>query len=158
MTITMIIVEKDSTHVPALPRLLGYTGLIPFVGLSAGLWLLSSTYQPLLNQALLLYASLILTFMGAVHWGLAMQNLTGKQTNQFGISVIPALIAWFAFFLPEILNYSILIIAFAILCLVDTRMAKHGNAPSWYPRLRSPLTAMVVLSLIVAQGQYLRLP
>lgn len=154
---TMLIVDKESLHVPRLPRVLGYAGLIPFVALSAGLWFLSSTYQPLLNQALLLYASLILTFMGAVHWGLAMQNLTGKQTYQLGISVIPALVAWFAFFLPEILNYSILIIAFAVLCLYDTRMTKHGNAPRWYPRLRSPLTAIVVLSLIVAQGQYLRL-
>ena len=150
-------IENQQSRVPPLPRLLGYAGLIPFVGLSAALWLLSSTYQPLLNQALLLYASLILTFMGAVHWGLAMQNLNNQQHNQLGASVIPALVAWLAFFLPEILNYSVLIIAFAMLCLFDTRMAKHGHAPSWYPRLRSPLTAVVVVCLIVAQGHYLRL-
>jgi hypothetical protein len=110
----------------------------------------------LINQALLLYASLILAFMGAVHWGLAMLQTRMDYQRQLGFSVIPALIAWVALFLPEILNYSVLIIAFALLCLFDTRMAKTGRAPNWYPRLRSPLTAVVVASLIVAQFQYLQ--
>ena len=140
---------------PRLPALLGYAGLTPFVGLSAGLWLMPPAYQPLLNQALLLYAGLILAFMGAVHWGLAMQLKSDTQHYQLGLSVIPALLAWVAFFLPEIFNYSILIIAFAMLCLYDSRMAKTGHAPSWYPRLRLPLTTVVVASLIVAQFQYL---
>ena len=95
--------------------------------------------------------------MGAVHWGLAMLQSEKDFQQQLGLSVIPALVAWFAFFLPEILNYSVLIIAFALLCLFDTRMSKAGRAPSWYPKLRSPLTAVVVLSLIVAQLQYLPL-
>lgn len=153
----MLAINKEQPRVPPLAGLLGYAGLLPFVGLSAALWLLSPTYQPLLNQALLLYASLILTFMGAVHWGLAIQNLTNQHLFQLGISVLPALIAWFAFFLPEVLNYSILIIAFAMLCLFDARMARQGNAPGWYPRLRSPLTAVVVGSLVIAQSQYLSL-
>ena len=141
--------------VPRLPALLGYAGLIPFVMLSAALWLVPPSYQVLVNQALLLYASLILAFMGAVHWGLAMLQTKMEYQRQLVFSVIPALVAWFAFFLPEILNYSVLIIAFALLCLFDTRMAKTGRVPRWYPRLRSPLTAVVVASLIVAQMQYL---
>ena len=147
----------DHRHLktPRLPFLLGYAGLIPFVGLSAALWFVPTTFQVVINQALLLYASLILAFMGAVHWGLGMQSHSPDRQRQLGISVIPALVAWLAFLLPEILNYSILIIAFALLCLYDTRMAKNGNAPVWYPRLRSPLSAIVVVSLIVAQWQYL---
>jgi hypothetical protein len=141
--------------VPRLAALLGYAGLIPFVVLSAALWLLPSTYQVFINQALLLYASLILAFMGAVHWGLAMLQADIDYQRQLVISVIPALVAWLALFLPEILNYSVLIIAFALLCLFDTRMSKTGRAPSWYPRLRSPLTTVVVASLLVAQFQYL---
>jgi hypothetical protein len=30
-------------------------------------------------------------------------------------------------------------------------MARAGKAPAWYPKLRTPLTAVVVLSLISAQ-------
>ena len=140
---------------PRLPALLGYAGLIPFIILSAALWLVPASYQVLVNQALLLYASLILAFMGAVHWGLAMLQPEKDYQRQLVFSVIPALIAWLALFLPEILNYSVLIVAFALLCLFDTRMSKTGRAPSWYPRLRSPLTAGVVASLMVAQFQYL---
>ena len=143
--------------VPRLAALLGYAGLIPFVVLSAALWLAPASYQVLINQALLLYASLILAFMGAVHWGLAMLQSDLDDQRQFLFSVIPALVAWLALFLPEILNYSVLIIAFALLCLFDTRMSKSGRAPSWYPRLRSPLTTIVVASLLVAQFQYLPL-
>ena len=143
--------------VPRLAALLGYAGLIPFVVLSAALWLAPASYQVLINQALLLYASLILAFMGAVHWGLAMLQSDLDDQRQFLFSVIPALVAWLALFLPEILNYSVLIIAFALLCLFDTRMSKSGRAPSWYPRLRSPLTTIVVASLLLAQFQYLPL-
>ena len=141
--------------VPRLPAQLGYAGLLPFVLLSAAIWLAPATYQILINQALLLYASLILTFMGAVHWGLAMVHASTGYQRQLVLSVIPALVSWFAFFLPEVLNYSVLIIAFALLCLFDTRMSKLGRAPNWYPQLRSPLTAVVVACLIVAQLQYL---
>lgn len=149
------LIYQQQIKTPKLPFLIGYAGLIPFVGLSTALWFVPATTQVLINQALLLYASLILAFMGAVHWGLAIQSFSPNRHRQLGISVIPPLVAWFAFFLPEILHYSILIIAFALLCLYDTRMAKNGDAPGWYPRLRSPLTAIVVISLIVAQWQYL---
>jgi len=141
--------------VPRLPALLGYAGLIPFVVLSAALWLVAPHYHVLINQALLLYASLILAFMGAMHWGLAMLQTKTDSQPQLVFSVIPALVAWLALFLPENLNYSVLIITFTLLCLFDTHMSKTGRAPSWYPRLRSPLTAVVVVSLIVAQFQYL---
>ena len=144
--------------VPRLPAQLGYAGLLPFVMLSAAIWLAPATYQVLINQALLLYASLILTFMGAVHWGLAMFQTPVDYRTQLGFSVVPALVAWIALFLPEIINYSVLIIAFALLCLFDTRMSKLGRAPNWYPQLRSPLTAVVIACLIVAQLQYLPLP
>jgi hypothetical protein len=147
--------ETNQLTVPRLPALLGYAGLLPFVVFSAALWLVPPTYQVLINQALLLYASLILAIMGAVHWGLAMLQSKMDYQRQLGFSVVPPLIAWLALFLPEILNYSVLIIAFALLCLFDTHMAKTGRAPNWYPHLRTPLTTVVVGSLIVAQLQYL---
>ena len=147
--------NTQQRSVPRLPAQLGYAGLLPFIVLSAAIWLAPATYQVLINQALLLYASLILAFMGAIHWGLAMLQTNKNYQRQLLFSVVPALIAWFALFLPEILNYSVLIIMFALLCLFDTRMSKIGRAPNWYPQLRSPLTAVVVASLIVAQLQSL---
>jgi len=145
----------NQQSVPRLPAMLGYAGLVPFVVLSTAIWLVPPDYHALINQALLLYASLILAFMGAVHWGLAMLQTGADYQPQLIFSVIPALVAWVALFLPENLSYSVLIIAFALLCMFDARMSKTGRAPRWYPRLRSPLTAVVVVSLVVAQFQYL---
>ena len=142
--------------VPRTPALLGYAGLLPFVFLSLGLWIVPEAYRQELNSALLGYASIILAFMGAVHWGLAMQQGRQLESGQFAWSVVPALIAWFASLAPLMLNYSILTVTFAMLCLFDGRMIKKGRVPGWYLGLRAPLTAVVVLSLIVAQLSLLR--
>lgn len=141
--------KEASVPVPAVQ--LGYAGLLPFVGLSLGLWILPEPYHGTINAALLSYAAIILSFMGAVHWGLAIAHSDGVNTWQLGLSVIPPLVAWFASLVSPMINYSILIMAFIGLCLFDGRMVKAGKAPAWYPRLRTPLTAVVVLSLIVAQ-------
>ena len=53
--------------------MLGYAGLIPFVVFSIGSWL----PLPMISNAvfvLIAYAAMILAFMGAIHWGVAMAN------------------------------------------------------------------------------------
>ena len=141
---------SEAVRLPVLAAQLGYAGLIPFVALSLGMWVLPDAYQGQVSAALLAYAAIILSFMGAVHWGLA---IAGEEVDnwQLGISIIPPLVAWFASFAPPMINYSILIVAFAGLCVFDGRMVKAGKAPAWYPKLRTPLTAVVVASLIVAE-------
>ena len=147
---------SSGVTVPAIPALLGYAGLLPFVGLSVGLWIVPEAYEQVLHAALLGYASIILAFMGAVHWGLAMQDSGPIAGRQFVWSVMPALIAWFASVFSPMTRYSVLTVAFAALCLLDGRMIKLGKAPAWYLKLRAPLTAVVVLSLITAQISLLR--
>ena len=142
---------SDTVSVPVLAAQLGYAGLIPFVLLSTGAWVFAEEFHAAINTALLSYAAIILSFMGAVHWGLAIAGRDGVQAWQLGLSVMPPLIAWFASLTNPMINYSILIVAFVGLCLFDGRMVKDGKAPAWYPRLRTPLTAVVVISLIVAQ-------
>jgi len=141
---------ENSTAIPRPALLLGYGGLIPFVTLSAATWGLSSNLLVQVHEALLLYASIILTFMGAIHWGVAMSKSLAPNSLQLTLSVIPALIAWFAFFTTQSINYVILTISFAGLCLIDSKSSKRGDLPGWYPRLRVPLTAIVVISLVSA--------
>jgi hypothetical protein len=141
---------SEDARLPALAAQLGYAGLIPFVALSIGMWVLPEAYQAQASSALLSYAAIILSFMGAVHWGLAIAN-DELDSWQVGASVIPALVAWFASFASPMINYSILIVAFAGLCVFDGRMVQAGKAPAWYPKLRTPLTAVVVASLILAE-------
>ena len=142
---------SDSVTVPVIAAQLGYAGLIPFILLAIGTWVFSAEFHASISAALLSYAAIILSFMGAVHWGLAISGRDGVDSWQLGLSVLPPLIAWFASLASPTINYSILIVAFVGLCVFDGRMVKGGKAPAWYPSLRTPLTAVVVISLIVAQ-------
>ena len=94
----------SSTGAEPLPRTvawLGYGGLLPFIGLA-----LATVRANFLgedpqgwNAALLAYGAVILSFVGALHWGFAMtlRGLTdGQRTAAFVRSVVPALVAWVA--------------------------------------------------------------
>jgi hypothetical protein len=73
---------------------LGYGGLLPFVALAGVGWWAPAT--PLWSTALLGYGAVILSFVGALHWGFAMAQggLTeAERTRCFVWSVVPSLLA-----------------------------------------------------------------
>ena len=128
---------------------LGYAGLIPFVLLSLATWF----EVPLLDRPhhlLQTYAAVILAFMGAVHWGSAMTGEDRFAQTQLGLSVIPPLLAWLALMIPQVYGYSLLIVSFAALCMVDGMVSRHQRFPPWYSPMRVVLTTIVVLCLILA--------
>jgi hypothetical protein len=141
---------REPSSPPKTARLLSYAGLVPFLVLSAALWFAAPSYTASISDALLRYAGIILAFIGAVHWGLAMASGTEAEDRQWVLSISPALIAWIAGFFPPEIHYSILYITFGGLCIIDSQSNKLGNLPDWYPRLRVPLTVIVVISLINA--------
>jgi len=54
-------------------KALGYAGLIPFVVFSIGCWI-PLPYVTNAPYILITYGAVILSFMGAVHWGVAMAH------------------------------------------------------------------------------------
>ncbi len=135
--------------IPRLAAWLGYAGLLPFLFLAIGLWWASAAWHDGFRFALLTYGAVILSFMGAVHWGLGMQHPQGAGAWQLGMSVIPPLLAWVALLLPGVWGFSVLIASFGILCVLDSLAAHKNLAPPWYPRLRKPLTIIVMAALII---------
>ena len=137
----------------AVPRpalMLGLGGLIPFWA-GAVLPILRPDLAPVLTPALLGYAAVILAFMGAVHWGLAMADRDPAAAwLRYGGSVVPPLVAWVALLLPPPAGLAVFVAAFALLYAADRRAVAAGWAPAWYPALRRLLTALVVLALAVA--------
>lgn len=133
-----------------LARILGYAGLLPFLTLGASLWFLPEDWVPRAHAALLGYGAVILSFMGAVHWGLAMAAESHAARQQLALSVVPALLGWLALLLPAGYGYSLLLLGFAGLCLVDAAAGRAGRVPEWYPSLRIALSTGVVLSLLLA--------
>jgi hypothetical protein len=103
-------------------------------------------------EELLSYAAVILAFMGAIHWGLAIRadEASDQAPVQLGLSVIPPLLGWVALSLPIDLALPVFFVAFAGLYLADLWAVNHGLAPVWYPALRKPLTFVVIASLAIA--------
>jgi len=132
-----------------LAKTLGYTGLIPFVVFSAGTWMT----LPLMENAhtvLMAYAAIIVSFMGAIHWGLAMSQSSSHAKLQLGASVVPALLGWLALIIPMLYGYLLLVVSFFALYIADRLASDHGLVPSWYLPMRFKLTMVVVVCLVVA--------
>jgi len=101
-------------------------------------------------SVLIAYAAIILSFMGAIHWGMAM-SATDKGRSQYMIvSVIPALAAWVALITPVIPALTILLFGFIALYLYDSVVEKSQGFPAWYKSMRRNLTIVVALCLAAA--------
>ncbi|MEM9591036.1 MAG: DUF3429 domain-containing protein [Pseudomonadota bacterium] len=143
--------EDPKPQVPAPAIVLGTAGLIPFLFLT-GLWLTGTdTTATVARQALLAYSIAILSFMGAVHWGLAMTAELGEQPwRRYFVSVLPALAATATAFMAGGLQFLWLAACLFGLLLYDLYAVKQGEAPDWYPRLRWPLTVAACVCLLAA--------
>ena len=134
-----------------LATVLGYAGLIPFVAGTAALFSSDPAVSGPALYSLTVYAAVILSFMGAVHWGLAMQHNVDTGHWQLGLSVLPALVAWASLSLQAPRDSLItLAIAFVVLLMADLWAIARHLVPSWYRTLRVPLTIVVVVALGVA--------
>ena len=140
----------NAARAPRPARLLGYLGLLPFIGGALAIWVADAGLSARASQALLYYAAVILSFMGAVHWGLAMHADYPGRDRQLAMSVLPALVAWGSLMLPAVAAFPILLVSFAVLNAADRQAAIGGAAPAWYPSLRMPLTIVVIVCLGLA--------
>lgn len=137
----------------ALPRTvawLGYGGLIPFLALTPAS-LLDQHHGALWSDALYAYGAIILSFIGALHWGLAMSQpeLSERQRSAwFAWSVVPALIAWPAILFSPPLAAPLLVFGFIAHYLQDRRLTRQARLPDWYLPLRLRLTSVAVVCLV----------
>lgn len=142
--------RAEQTGMPIAAALLGPAGVVPFVALSAALWLAPAERVGWLADALTAYGAVILSFLGAVHWGLVMRGAPGEQGRWLSLGVVPALVAWFTTMMPHALALSILVLAFGGALVLDLMAVGAGLAPTWYRRLRLPLSGAVMTCLALS--------
>lgn len=152
-TMSQIIEQRIGT-------LLGNFGLLPFFALAVASWLaLGAGHERWIELALVGYAAVILSFLGAVHWGLCMltpQLNKAQIWNALGWGVTPSLLGWLALLLATGGVPIWLVILFLIGDLVLCRMVDrvlwpmYPGAPAWYPGLRTRLTAGAIGALALA--------
>lgn len=135
---------QPPAHLPSAALLGGYGGLIPFFGLAAWLWV----HPPgAAGRVLAVYAAVILSFVGAVHWGWALSGRSAP--SRYAWSVVPALLAWIWASLAPLAALPLLAASFALVWYKE-RSDLGTDLPAGYRRLRTHLTAGVVASLAAA--------
>ena len=133
--------------------LLSVLGLLPFIFGLIDLLLNKNNLFFVINLPKY-YGSIILTFLGAVYWGIIIndthKNLISDKVKTYIIcwSIIPSL--WSVLILIFSNNISIIILAlcYIIVQFVDELIIKYFKFPIWYLFLRRSLTIIVILILI----------
>lgn len=129
---------------------LGYAGLIPFVAALLGFVFSDDARQAYFANQFIAYGAVVLSFVGAVHWGVALGG--GRMpVMRMSISILPALLAWAALLLPAASGAWLLLTGFAAVRAWEWSPVVAGTLPAWYRHLRTRLTlAVVMLTLLFA--------
>ena len=134
--------------VPQAGQWLGYAGLIPFAAALLGVLLGDAQRQAYFAQQFIAYGAVILSFVGAVHWGLALVG--GRmRAMRLSMSILPALLAWAALLLPATAAAWLLLAGFVALRAWEAGPPVAATLPGWYRQLRTRLTGAVALMLLV---------
>lgn len=145
----------SSPHEPRPGRtawILGLAGLIPFVGLASVQALSPPGWRMLAASALLTYGAVIVSFLGGIHWGLAMRESRVSAGLLFW-GIIASLLGWLAVLLEGLWGQGVLALSL-ILCLwVDQKVYGRLGLQGWLP-LRRLLTLVATLSVLAGAACY----
>lgn len=139
--------EVPPAAIPRPALVLGVAGLLPFLAGTLGVWLLAYPQFYFVVNMQMAYGALVLAFLGAVHWGLAMAQGDAANWRRLGLAVVPVPLGLLALVFPSGLGLVTLALGFAGMFFADLRAVAAGRAPAWYKVLRKPLTALVLVCL-----------
>ena len=138
----------------SLARVLGVAGLLPFMAGAAVVWLVGPQDR-LPAAALLAYAALIASFLGGIHWGLAMRDLPADAA-QLLWGVGSSLLGWLAILLPPRLGLLLAPVTLIACYAVDCRLYPRFGLGAWLG-LRAGLTGVAsVCCLLGALAWWVR--
>jgi len=99
------------------------------------------------------YGSVILTFLGAVYWGIILndnhKNLIPEKVKIYIIcwSILPSLWSCLILIFNSNITIVILAVCYIVVQFVDEFVIKYFKFPNWYLFLRRLLTIIVILIL-----------
>ena len=145
----------EEARLPAAALLLGWAGDVPFG--AGALALLLAPPMPIPREDLVLpvlaYGAVILSFLGGVRWGAALNLRPAEaRARELAWAVVPSLVAWIALSLHArpVVGLAILAAAHVAQGVADVRAARLVLVPAWYGTLRVQLAGAATLALLVA--------
>jgi hypothetical protein len=137
--------------IPLWPRYVGLLGTLPFFVLALASWP-TTPWRLTSQEALLLYAALMLTFITGMHLAMVRYLGTrGRRPASLGLpwSFLPAALGWVALLLPPAMAVGVMLTGFWLHFMVDRSLSAHVVLPEWYLPMRFSLTTAASLALLV---------
>jgi hypothetical protein len=141
----MPVLSLDGEH--RLPIRLGLAGLLPFIATALGAWWAPGAWSVYAIQAFVYYSAVILSFLGGIHWGLAMGRDAPKSPTFRGrvmLSMVPSLMAWPALLWGGAPGTALLMFGYIAVRGYEASATGSVGLPEWYRGLRNVLTIVVV--------------
>ena len=140
--------EDSNNDVPQSGQIgsLGYATLLPMWLLTIWLASIDATHpwRELTAALLSSYGALMLTFTAGAHWGFAPSVRAAAGATALVI------IGWMAPLLPSNAAFVLLTLALAAQGTWDAFAVHEGDLPKWYGRMRTRITFLSVVAMLVA--------
>lgn len=137
-----------------LPLSLTLVSAVPFIGMSIAVSARMFDNNAFVIHTLLTYSAIILSFLGGVHWGIAVSNYSHDRRTAnmlIGESVVPSILAWGVLLhTPLHIQLLVLTVLFIFVWAIDSVLVGRKIIPLWFFEIRCILTPIVVVSLYVA--------
>jgi len=137
---------------PTPAIVLGFSGLLPFAVLTLVVACAPFSWHEFFAELLLHYGAVILSFVGALHWGYAVS--AGARSEQawmqYGWSVVPCLIAWMSLQLAASSALRLQAATLVACFLMELLLARFESLPAWMISLRAVLTLLAATCLLLA--------
>ena len=143
-------------------NLLTLSGALPFIGLTLLMFtdIAHSIRVDVATVLALLYAALILSFLGGVRFGMEVRDPANGASANLVWSVVPSLAAWFllALVYANVMasnmgfigwGFALFAMAFVLQFVWDAASVRAGEAPAWFGPLRARITMIVVPTLLI---------
>ena len=112
------------------------------------MYLVTEDVLPLVSIALTAYAAVIASFLGGIHWGLALREHSAQRNLHLIWGVTPSLLAWVAVVMPAYAGLPLLGLILLACYLVDRSTWPAAGLRAWMT-LRFRLTLISVLSCLL---------
>ena len=148
--------QEAMNSIPKVPKILGFAGALPFLALTP-MTATTLGYDHLIKETAegqVAYGALIVSFLGAVHWGIAMTSVIQghgaalAQRERYIWSVFPSLAAWPALMMEPAPGAACIALLLGICYMSDSAYGRNGSLPPWYMTLRGYLTTIAIFSML----------
>ncbi len=131
--------QPQSSRIPADSLVFGFGPMVPLVAAGIGAWALPPPWPDLAIRLAVVWAALILSFIGGVRRGFGFARAEASTAAELLAAIAYVTLAGTALIAPRTSQaLMVLAVGYLLAALLDRRAALRGDAPRHFARLRPP--------------------